>query len=124
MDPLIGALVAATVAWLSILVAVILPAGRLPTGPVKILGGLSILLLGLMVLGVAVPSMVPLAFLGGGILGVWLTTPPASVRPPRPTKSHSEAGVNTTQTDRWLRHAAPDPDEEEQEEETPQTPWL
>lgn len=111
MDPLSAALVAAVVAWLSILVVVSLPGARLPARPVKVIGGLAVLLFGLIVLGLSVPGYVPLAFLGGGILGVWLT------------KAPSGEEVNDVENDRWLRHAEPEPPQEE-EEEPPQTPWL
>lgn len=114
MEPIIGAVIAGTVAWLSILAAVSLPGGRLPTRPVKVIGGLAIALLGLMVVGVSLPSIVPLVFLGGGILGVWLTATPQS--------QPGLGEVNDVEQDKWLRYAAPEPQPEEAEE-TVQGPW-
>jgi len=75
MDALTGALVAAAVAWLSILFVVVVPGRGLPSRPLRILGGVTLAILALIILGVPLPSVAPVLFFSGGVLGVWLTKP-------------------------------------------------
>lgn len=77
MDPLIGAALAAAVAWISIVLVAVLPGRPLPRKPLRIVGGGSVGLLGLGILGAPISAFVPLAFLAGGIAGVWLAAKPA-----------------------------------------------
>lgn len=69
---MVGAIVAAAVAWISILIAVRVPLPRSWGSPmgVRRLGGLTIALFAMQVLGVAMPFWVPLAvfFIGLGLL--------------------------------------------------------
>ncbi len=74
MDPLTGAAVAAAVAWISILVAVLIPSRRpLPREPLRAVAGLTLALFALLLLGVPAPGTLPLGFLAGGLAGVWLS---------------------------------------------------
>lgn len=71
MDPLTASLLAAAVAWLSILAVVHLPAGRLPVRRLRVVGGLTIAALGAVVLGLPLPDWSPVAVMVvGGILMV------------------------------------------------------
>ncbi len=66
MDSLIGALVAAAVAWLSIVAAAVFPV-PLDLGWLRRLGAVSLALLGILALGAPVPGWLPLAVLGLGL---------------------------------------------------------
>lgn len=69
MDPLIVSLLAAVVAWVSILVVVHLPAGRFPVERLRVVGGLTIAALGAVVLGAPLPAWSPMVVLvGGGVV--------------------------------------------------------
>ncbi len=78
LSPLAGALVAAGVGWLSVVAVVFAPRVAIPTQPIRVIGGITIVMLALMVLGVPMPSYVPLVFLMAGVLGVYLTAKGAS----------------------------------------------
>lgn len=75
VDPLAGALVAALAGWLSILVAVHAPSLGLPVKRLRVLGGLTIGLFGLLVLGVPMPAYLPVAVFAGGVIVLWATAP-------------------------------------------------
>ncbi len=77
MDPLTGALLAAGVAWLSIVLAAVLPVPRRAFERFRWVGSGSIALLGAIAVGVPLPSVLPAAVLAGGVVVVGLT----SVRP-------------------------------------------
>lgn len=79
MDAVTGALVAAVVAWLSILAAALLPL-RLPRRPLRVVGGISLAALALVVLGAPVPGHAPVVFLVGGVVGLWLGARPGQDR--------------------------------------------
>ncbi len=81
MDPLTASLLAASVAWLSILAVVHLPAGRLPVRRLRVVGGLTIAALGAVVLGVPLPGWAPVAVLVGGGLVVVLRSAPVPASP-------------------------------------------
>lgn len=70
MDPLSASLLAAAVAWLSILAVVHLPAGRLPVRRLRVVGGATIAALGALVLGAPLPDWSPVAVLVAG--GFWV----------------------------------------------------
>lgn len=76
MDPLLGALVAAGVAWLSIALAALLPL-PVPVERLRWAGACSIALVGLMALGVPLPAWSPLAVLAGGLLASLVRPAPA-----------------------------------------------
>lgn len=67
MDPVAGAIVAAAVAWLSIIAAAVFPV-RMDLGLLRLLGAISIALLGLAALALPVPGWLPLAVLAAGIV--------------------------------------------------------
>ncbi|MEK6984781.1 MAG: hypothetical protein AABX89_00135 [Candidatus Thermoplasmatota archaeon] len=67
MDPLVGALVASAVAWLSIVAAAVFPV-RMDLGLLRLLGAISIALLGLAAFGLPVPGWLSLAVLAAGIV--------------------------------------------------------
>jgi hypothetical protein len=75
VDSLLGALVAAGVAWLSIAVAALLPV-PLPVRRLRWAGAASIALVGLTAMGLPVPAWVPVAALAAGLaLGLALPGP-------------------------------------------------
>lgn len=79
LTPLTASLLAATVAWASILAVVHLPARRLPVRRLRVVGGLTIAALGAVVLGVPLPGWAPVALLVvGGVLSVLRSQPPAA----------------------------------------------
>jgi hypothetical protein len=73
MDPLIGAVLAAAVAWLSIVTAALFPV-PLDLGWLRRLGAVSLALLGLAAFGLPVPGFLPVAVLVVG-LGLALAAP-------------------------------------------------
>ncbi len=72
MDPLTGAVIAAVVGWASIILVVTLPKGRLDAQKVRTVGGVTIAVLGIAILA-GWPGWLALAFLAGGIFGVWVS---------------------------------------------------
>jgi hypothetical protein len=80
VDPLLGALVAAGAAWLSIAVAALLP-WPLPVRRLRWAGAASIALVGLMALGVPLPPWVPLAVLACGLAASLVRSTPAAEPP-------------------------------------------
>ena len=70
MDPLTGAVIAAAVAVISIVIAIKVPSKLLPVGKLRPVGGISLALLGLTGLGVPLPSWLPTAILVGGIAAI------------------------------------------------------
>lgn len=71
MDPVIGALVAAAVAWLSIWLVISVPrVGRIRPDPrvLRGAGAATIAVFGLQVLGVPAPVWLPFLTLGGGFV--------------------------------------------------------
>lgn len=80
MDSFLGALVAAGVAWLSIAIAALLPV-PVPVRRLRWAGALSIGLVGLIAMGLPVPSWLPVAALVGGLLVGLLLPAPASQQP-------------------------------------------
>lgn len=67
MDPLIGAAIAAWVAWLSILVVIHLP-WRLPVRGLRRAGAAALAVMAASVLGAPVPVWASLIVLGGGVI--------------------------------------------------------
>jgi len=67
MDPLTGALVAAGVAWVSILLAALLPVRPSFVRRLRGAGAVSLLLVGLALLGAPVPGALPLFVLAAGV---------------------------------------------------------
>lgn len=67
MEPLVGALVASAVAWLSIVAAAIFPV-PLDLGWLRRLGAASLAVLGLAVLGLPVPGWLPVVLLVAGLV--------------------------------------------------------
>lgn len=67
MDPLTGAVVAAAVAWVSILLVAVLPVRRDVVRRMRGAGALSLAFVGLGAFGLPVPAWVPLFVLAAGI---------------------------------------------------------
>ena len=77
MDTLTGALVAAAVAWVSIVLAAFVPAHWIDATRLRWVGAGSIALIGAAALGVPLAPAVPLAFLGGGVVASLQAQPTA-----------------------------------------------
>ena len=71
MDPLTGAVVAAVVAWLSIVAAAVIPVRPAFLRRLRGAGAASLGLVGLAAFGLPVPGYVPLFVLGAGV--AWST---------------------------------------------------
>lgn len=70
MDPVIGALIAATVGWTSILAAIFLPVEQVVRAKrLRTVGAVTLALIGLSALGVPMPDQAPLGFLAVGLVG-------------------------------------------------------
>lgn len=80
MDSLTGAAIAAGVAWLSILLAAVLPIPAFAFARLRWVGGGAIGLVALALVGVPVPGYVPVALLVGGS-ALALAWPQAQDRP-------------------------------------------
>lgn len=77
MDAVTGALVAASIAWISIVLVVRLPAPKrriAPTG-IRRLGAAAIGLMALAAFGVPIPMWVPLAVFAGGLAVLLVAAP-------------------------------------------------
>ena len=81
-----ASLLAATVAWLSILAVVHLPAGRLPVQRLRVVGGLTVAALGAVVLGAPLPGWAPVGVLVAG--GLWVV-----LRRPGPAEAADAGGT-------------------------------
>ena len=83
MEPVVGAAVAAAVAWASILAASLAPAHRLDPRALRLGGGLSLAAVGLALLGVPLPGWLPALLAVGAVLaGVWLARRRSAAQPP------------------------------------------
>ena len=67
MEPVVGAVVAAAVAWASILAAGLAPAGRLDPRALRLGGGLSLGAIGLAMLGLPIPAWLPVLLAAGAV---------------------------------------------------------
>jgi hypothetical protein len=67
MEPVVGAAVAAVVAWLSILGASLLPARRFDPRALRVGGGLSLAAVGLAMMGAPIPAWLPIAAALGAV---------------------------------------------------------
>lgn len=65
--PVLGALVAAIIAWVAIAVVALWGKDRLAPGPLRGFGAAALVALALAVLGLPVPWLAPLALLGTGV---------------------------------------------------------
>jgi hypothetical protein len=80
VDPLLGGLVAAGVAWLSIAVAALLPV-PVPVRRLRWAGALSIALVGLLAMGLPIPAWLPVGALAAGLLLGLVLPGPAAQQP-------------------------------------------
>ncbi len=80
MEPMIGALVAAGTAMASILIAIRLPERYLPIDRLRVVGGLSLALLGLVILGAPLPGDLPTIVLALGLVFAALLPRPQLLR--------------------------------------------
>ncbi len=78
MDPLTASLLAAAVAWASILAVVHLPRGRLPIQQIRLVGGITIAALGAVVLGAPIPGWSPVLVMVAG--GLFIVMRPAAAQ--------------------------------------------
>lgn len=77
MEPFVGGLIAAIAAWVSILLVIALPAGKLrvDVAKVRLVGATTIALFALQLLGLKFPSWLPLLVFGLGLLLALATEP-------------------------------------------------
>lgn len=80
MDPLLGALVAAGVAWVSIALAAVLPL-PVPVHRLRWAGAASLALVGLIAMGVPLLAWMPLAVLAAGLAVGFALPAPAAQQP-------------------------------------------
>jgi hypothetical protein len=66
MEAWVGGLIAATIAWTSIIVVIRLPSRDIDVDKLRLVGAITIALFGMQVLGLPIPSWAPLVVFGIG----------------------------------------------------------